>query len=145
MIASQIMNRKIVTVEMDDGLHVINDIFRHVKFHHLLVIQGKSLVGVISDRDFLKAISPFIHTLSEREQDRATLNLKAHQIMTRNPITAYKNEKVETVANKMFKNNISCIPIVNKNGNVEGIITIKDILKWFLSKTGYSTQAERNK
>ena len=54
----EIMSSKVVTVEMDDSLEVIRDIFRKVKFHHLIVVDGKKIVGIITDRDLLKAISP---------------------------------------------------------------------------------------
>ena len=134
VLVSQIMSRKVVTVEMDDTMRVINDIFMHVRFHHLLVVKNKSLVGVISDRDFLKAISPFINTLSERDQDRATLNIKAHQIMTREPVTVLKNEQVERAAEQMVKKHISCLPVVSEKGKIEGIVTVKDIIRWNVLK-----------
>ena len=82
---SSIMTRRVVTVEMDDFLQIISEIFENVKFHHILVVDGRKLVGVISDRDFIKALSPFLDTPSEEKPDITTLNKKAHQIMNRTP------------------------------------------------------------
>ncbi len=67
------MHEKVVTVEMDDTLEVIQEIFQKLTFHHLLVVSGKKLIGVISDRDFLRATSPFLDTMSESTRDLATL------------------------------------------------------------------------
>ena len=78
---SAIMTSRVVTVEMDDSLQVIQDIFRQVKYHHLVVVDEGKIVGIISDRDFFKAISPFVGTLSETNRDQATLEKRAHQIM----------------------------------------------------------------
>jgi len=82
-----IMTNRVATVEMDDSLRIIHGIFCYAKFHHLLVVDNHKLVGVISDRDLLKANSPFLGTPAERPQDTARLSRKAHQIMTRDPVT----------------------------------------------------------
>ena len=46
------MTTRLVTVEIDDPLEVVKQIFDSVKFHHLLVVDSATkLCGVISDRD----------------------------------------------------------------------------------------------
>ncbi len=45
---------------MDDPLYLIQRIFQREGFHHLLVVEEDQLVGVISDRDLLPAISPYV-------------------------------------------------------------------------------------
>ena len=68
-----IMSRQVVSVGMDDTLKEIREIFEHVRFHHILVVDNERLVGVISDRDLLKAVSPYANTQSEHPRDAATL------------------------------------------------------------------------
>ena len=69
-----VMTTRLVTVELDDTLAVVKQIFDSVKFHHLLVVDShKKLCGVISDRDLLRALSPHIGTLAENARDTATL------------------------------------------------------------------------
>jgi hypothetical protein len=40
-----------------------------------------ALCGVISDRDLLRALSPYVGTASENARDTATLRKRVHQIM----------------------------------------------------------------
>ncbi len=125
----EIMSKRIVTVEMDDSLKVIKEIFDNSKFHHLLVVESEELLGVISDRDLLKAISPNIETAAETTRDIETLKKRAHQIMTRNPITLGVNAEIDQ-AIEIFNNHIiSCIPIIDDEQKLVGIITWRDILK----------------
>ena len=56
-------------------------------FRHLLVLEEGELVGVISDRDLFRAISPYLGSEAEMSRDTETLTKRAHQIMTRQPIT----------------------------------------------------------
>ena len=110
----------------------IREFLDKVHFHHLLVVEGNKLVGVISDRDVLKAVSPFIGTLSEHNHDLITLNKKAHQIMNHKPITIFKDASLQVAATIMMDNNISCLPVVSPEGGVEGIVTWKDILRYYI-------------
>ncbi|MDH5564915.1 MAG: CBS domain-containing protein [Nitrospirota bacterium] len=127
-----IMTSRVVTIEMDDSLQVIQEVFRKVKFHHLVVVDEGKIVGIISDRDFFKAISPFVNTISETNRDRATLEKRAHQIMSRNPHTVLKTCLIEHAALMMLKRGVSCLPVINADGMVEGILTWKDLFKAFL-------------
>ena len=111
-----------------------NEIFNQTKFHHLLVVEEQKLLGVVSDRDVLKALSPNIGTASEKMQDLATLNKRVHQIMSRDPICLKPTDRVKRVVETFDENKISCIPIVNDNWTPVGIVTWRDIIKAIRSK-----------
>ncbi|MBT1451844.1 CBS domain-containing protein [Glaciecola sp. XM2] len=129
MLIKKLMTQPIVTVEFDDTLKVLKEIFENVKFHHLLVVEDKKLYGVISDRDLLKATSPFVGTANEKVRDKLTLNRKAHQIMTRKPITLTADANVYDAIAIFNEHSISCIPIVNEHFEPVGIVSWRDILR----------------
>ena len=73
-----IMTARVVTVEMDDRLEIVKEIFDTMNFHHLLVVnEQKTLSGVVSDRDLLRAISPYVGSAAETARDLATLNKRS--------------------------------------------------------------------
>lgn len=129
------MTHDVVTVRMDDSLKKIRKIFKSAAFHHVLVMEGQKLVGVISDRDLLRAISPYIDTLSEKTRDADTLSRKAHQIMSRKIITVNVETAIETAAGLLLDSDVSCLPVVSLRGDVKGIVTWKDILMFYLEDT----------
>ena len=94
-----LLTATVVSVEIDDSLQVIKHIFENTNFHHLLVVSDDKLIGIISDRDFLKAISPQIDTPSETSRDSATMNKRAHQIMNRNPSTLHLGATIQSAIN----------------------------------------------
>jgi acetoin utilization protein AcuB len=129
MKVDQIMTTKIVTVEMDDSLSVVRDIFAHAPFHHLLVVDAGKLYGIISDRDLFKALSPALGTAAETAKDSACLHKKAHQIMSRNPITLAVGANIYTAIDIFVNKAISCIPVLDAGNKPVGIISWRDILK----------------
>ena len=137
---SQIMTTQVITVRMDNEVGTVRELFERFRFHHLLVVDEDGiLVGVVSDRDLLKALSPFIETLIERPEDLRTLKKRVHQIMSHKPITASKDHTIRDAAVMMLNKKISCLPIVGSDRTIEGIVTWKDILKWLVEKMDKET------
>jgi acetoin utilization protein AcuB len=130
MVLQDIMTARIVTVEMDDRLEAVKEIFDTMKFHHLLVVDehGK-LSGVVSDRDLLKALSPYVGSAAETARDLATLNKRVHQIMSRNPVTLPPDAGISQAVDLILEHRISCIPIVDDAGKPVGIVSWRDLLK----------------
>lgn len=117
---ADVMIAKVVTLSthhgFDDAVRLMKD--RH--FRHCIVVdmQGK-LCGVISDRDILR-------TLARNGQSR----LKSlDQIMTRNPITVQRHTSILDAVSKIVSKKINCLPVVEDDGTVCGIVTSTDLLK----------------
>ena len=125
------MTNVVVSVEMDDSLRVVKDIFDNTNFHHLLVVDNNELTGVISDRDLLKALSPNVGTLSETSRDAATLNKRSHQIMTRKPVTIKLGASIQEAISLFNTHTISCLPVVNTEFQPVGIVSWRDIFRTF--------------
>jgi len=136
MTIEQIMSKTVVTVEMDDSLRMVKEIFDNTHFHHLLVVESGKLFGVISDRDLLKALSPNIGTTAETTRDAASLNKRVHQVMTRKPVTLEQNAGIFDAIELFTNHNISCIPVVDDGCKPIGIISWRDILKALESNRG---------
>ncbi len=125
-----IMTTRVVTVEVDDTLEVVKRIFDAMKFHHLLVVDsGKTLCGVISDRDLLRALSPYVGTASENARDTATLRKRVHQIMSRKAVTLPPEASVTDAVHLFLESRVSCIPIVDAHLKPVGIVSWRDVLK----------------
>ena len=116
-------------VGMDDSLARVKDIFDRQKFHHLLVVESGKLVGVVSDRDLLKALSPNLGTISATERDESTLNKRVHQIMTRKLTTLHPEASIHDAVTIFSTFNISCIPIVDRAFTPLGIVSLRDLIK----------------
>ncbi len=129
MILEKIMSNYVVTVTMDDRLEKVKEIFDGTGFHHLLVVEEDQLVGVISDRDLLNAISPNIGTINETTQDIETLNKRVHQVMTRKLVTLGQYADIDDAIEIFNTERVSRIPIVDKENKPLGIISWRDILK----------------
>jgi acetoin utilization protein AcuB len=131
VLVSQIMSRRVVTVDMDDRLQVAKEIFDNVKFNHLLVIdEDNQLQGVLSHRDLVRALSPNLGTAAEFVRDTDTLQKRVHQVMSHDPITVSPDIDIKQASQLILKYGIGCLPVL-ENNIILGIITWKDLLRHF--------------
>ena len=118
-----------VSVTMDDTLTVVKEIFSNANMHHLLVVEDNKLMGVISDRDLLLVLTPALGTPAEQQRDRATLNMRAHQIMSRKLFTVTVGDSLNEALELFKSQKISCLPVLNSEKKPVGIISWRDIIR----------------
>jgi acetoin utilization protein AcuB len=134
MTVDSIMSRDVVTVRPDAALMEIRGLLQERGFNHLLVTEADdTLCGVISDRDVLKAISPFLDTYTEEHRDVKTLSQPASEIMQPDPITVTPDTTIQKASQILLDNRVSSLPVVEDNELV-GIVTGKDMLEFFIAE-----------
>jgi acetoin utilization protein AcuB len=127
MTVESIMSREVVTVRPDAALMEIRGLLHEKGFNHLLVTEeDDTLCGVISDRDVLKSVSPFLDTYSEEHRDVKTLSRPASEIMQADPITVTPDTSIKEASQTLLDNRVSSLPVVEGNELV-GIVTGKDL------------------
>ena len=89
---------------------------RAERIHHLVVLDGKAIAGVISDRD---AGGP--------KGAAARAGHDVRDLMTRHVVTVNPDTTVKRVANLLRGRSIGCV-VVADNGRVTGIVTTSDLL-----------------
>lgn len=130
MYVSDIMTKNVITVDPNQTLADLRQLISKYSFHHLLVEEKGKLIGVISDRDISKHSSPFLGTLKERKEDRDLLDMTVASIMTREVVTVCEDTLIDCAAILLLENTISCLPVVNDERDIQGILTWKDILQF---------------
>jgi acetoin utilization protein AcuB len=134
MQVQQIMTRHVVSVSMDDSLESVRNLFHTYKFHHVVVVDQCKVVGIVSDRDLLRNLSPFVGKPMERSLDSASLRKRAHQVMTRTVLTVSPETPSAEAAIMLINNDISCLPVTDEYGACVGIVTSRDLLRWAVGK-----------
>jgi acetoin utilization protein AcuB len=133
--AKEIMTPNVVTIGMDDTLKSARRVFQEKRFHHLIVLDRGRPAGVISDRDLLKHLSPFIGSpMAERPQDAATLKKRVHQMMTRELVSIGPEATLAELSQYMLDKGVSCLPVIDPEDGLLGIITIRDLARQLIAE-----------
>jgi CBS domain-containing protein len=117
---ADVMTSKVVTLSPHHSFSEAANLMNDRYFRHCVVVDTHGqLVGVISDRDILRALA--------RNPNARTKSLD--QIMTQNPVTVRRNTQIADAVGKIISKRINCLPVVEEDGSVCGIVTSTDLLR----------------
>ena len=81
----------------------------------LVVMDDNKVVGIVTEKDFIKNIGRIKSS-------------SVGDLMTSPVITILESSEVDDVIDLMNERGIKRVPVVDKKGNLKGIVTITDIL-----------------
>ncbi|MBA7679437.1 Inosine-5'-monophosphate dehydrogenase [subsurface metagenome] len=145
------MTYDVRTLTLDDSIGMCLKIMKENTIRHIPVVdtatgeKGKQyFVGIISQRDVFRQISPYLGKVGEKDSDLKALKQPLAQIVTRNPQTVSPQTKIQDMITIMVDNRIDSVPVL-LGGELVGIATSTDVLKIFarLDAIGQLCQEER--
>lgn len=128
------MRDKVVSISADDTLRVVKEIMEHGSVRHLPVVRGGDLVGVVSQRDLLKASLSNVMGLPAEEQALFLEGVSITEVMSAPPVTIEADAGIDEAAHEMATRKIGCLPVIDA-GQFVGIITETDLLRHFAGIT----------
>ncbi len=104
-----------VTVEPDASLHQVTELMQRYRISGVPVVEGGKLVGIVTNRDL---------------RFETNLDQPVHQVMTKeNLVTVREGITLEESKAVLHAHRIEKLLVTDDQGNLKGLITIKDIEK----------------
>ncbi|MDA0998953.1 MAG: CBS domain-containing protein [bacterium] len=131
-----LMTKNVVPISLDEQLDLVNEIMKEGNIRHMPVTKGGRVVGIVSQRDLLRARLSSIAEYSQDEEAQFLQGVDVEQIMTSKVKVADPDELVVDAARRMIEAKIGCLPVVDKEGDLIGLITETDIIRHYVEITG---------
>jgi CBS domain-containing protein len=118
MKVSQYMSRSVVTVTPQTEFHRAFDLMRSRRIHHLPVVEGERVVGIVAERDLLLAAANF-----------GSAEVPIAEIMQGPPVCVADDAELKEAARLLVVKHIGSLPVLDARKALVGIITETDIFK----------------
>lgn len=136
MLVKNWMHKSVITVDADDSMQDAIKLMKRHDIRMLPVMRKNKLVGIVTDRDLKRASASDATALEVHELLYLLSDIKVKDIMSKDPVTVPYNYTVEEVAEVLWKNKISGVPVMDDEGHILGTITQTDIFRLLISFTG---------
>jgi acetoin utilization protein AcuB len=138
------MTKEVVWVSGGTSLGKAADLMKVRKIRHLPVMDGKQLMGIVTDRDLRRAMPAQVKSLEGHDPQNVLNKVCVRDIMTSRIVGVSPDVSIPKAAGLMYRNKIGCLPVLDEEALV-GIITESDILRAVAEQAGDASRSQERK
>jgi len=120
MLVKDCMTKDLITISAREDVQYGFYLLKKHDVKQLPVIDNGNLLGIITERDLRMVI--------EKEY-----GIKIESTMSKNLQTITENDAIETAAKIIHDNKFNALPVVDKGGQLVGIVTVTDVVEGLLN------------
>jgi predicted transcriptional regulator len=122
-----IMTEPVLSIDEQLGASEMLRYFETYPIHHLPVVNGSKVVGMLSTADVLK-LEHMLPRAGGSASGYLDQRLKVGGLVRRAPVTIRASQSLEEAAVLMASHAIHALPVVDAQDNLVGIVTSTDIM-----------------
>jgi len=135
ILATKKMGGDIISIEPTADLATAAKLLSKHRIGSVVILgAGERLVGILSERDIVRAVS---------EQGADALALPVGRVMTRDVATCGEDDTVASIMERMTAGRFRHMPVV-ANGRLVGLISIGDVVKQRVEEVEGESEAMRD-
>ncbi len=142
MLVRKKMRKDPISISKGERMTTAKKILEEKNIRHLPVVDGKKLIGLVTNMDIRKAEASSATSLAVHELHYLLDQLTVGEIMTRNVITISPDISLEEATTLLNDNRIGCLPVV-EDGNLVGILTENDVMATLIEVMGMKEKGSR--
>ncbi len=136
MFVGKSMVKKVVTALENDSIMDVREKLSQHKIRHLPVVSDKNrVIGMVTDRDIRSAMPSSLAKGCDLDEETLA-NLKVKDFMTRDILTVSTMDTIQDALLLIQQKNVGALPVVDENGFLQGIISVRDLLQSFVNVMG---------
>ena len=127
---SQIMSKDLTTVHDGEPVSKLRKIFESDSIHHVPVVSGERLIGIVSWNDFMRiSFGEFGNQDAKGLDAILDHTYKMHDVMNQNPITIPSNGTIRDAAKVLGSHGFHSLPVV-EGEKLVGLVTSTDLINF---------------
>ena len=124
VVLGELMTRDVLAVAPEDTLGEATQKMTEHNVGSVVVLDYGRLVGILTERDVLRAVADRVHSSEAR----------VREWMTKAPVTASESTPAGEAARMMLEHGFRHLPVV-AGDHVAGIVSLRDVARWSLDVT----------
>ena len=130
----EIMASDPVTVHEKQKLSDVHRIIVERKIHHVPVVSGRRLIGLVSATDLLRVSWGDVNKQDPRQVDALLDTLAIRDVMQEDLMTVRTHDTVRRAAELLAQGDYHGLPVLDDDGDLVGMVTSTDVVKYLLEQ-----------
>ena len=137
-----LMTVELVTIGEHESLNLAEEMMQLARVRQLPVIEDQQLVGLLTQKNLMKAQVSSIVGLEEEESKEINQSIPVGAAMITDVMTIGPDDPALEAAERLKANKVGCLPVVD-NEHLVGMITETDFLQLVIKALRDNTPPER--
>jgi len=129
-----IMSADIVSITVKDKVSSARKLMEEKCVHHVPVMSGKKLMGIVSAVDIYKASFSNSFAGADKADDVLDHTVNLEDVMTKNITTIKTSDTIRHAAGLLSTSNFNSLVVVDDSDEVAGIVTSKDLISYLVEQ-----------
>ncbi|MEM9194355.1 MAG: CBS domain-containing protein [Myxococcota bacterium] len=130
MIAKDIMTEEVLTVSASATVADAAEALQSMDIRHLPVVEGNSLVGILSDRDLKSVYMPKLVDGSTLQSIEERYHAPVTTLMTPDVVKSHPDATLPELIELILENRVGAVPITDPSTQaLLGIVSYVDVLR----------------
>lgn len=126
---ADIMTSDVFRVGIHDSLKRADELMKEEKIKHVPVVDGDKYVGLITERTLMEYTLRKLYEFDDAFEDESQNEiLDFQQIIQKQDHVIYPEDSAAKAVKLMAKYKVDCLPVVDWEKNLIGLVTSSDIL-----------------
>jgi CBS domain-containing protein len=121
------MSTCILTVDINEPAGEVLRLFGAYPVHHLPVLDGRKVVGMLSTADLMK-LDLFLPKSGKSPIEYLNQHMKIAAMLRRPLLSIEPHQSIEAAAQLMAKYGVHALPVVDSQDQLQGLVTTTDII-----------------
>ena len=127
---NNIMSNDIIAVQQGQSLSEVRHKMVDSNIHHIPVLSGQTLVGMVSFTDMMK-LNVVINGADDRTIDSIIdQQFQIADVMSQDLTTLNVRDTIRQASDILSESNFHAIPVTSENGELQGIVSSSDLIRY---------------
>jgi acetoin utilization protein AcuB len=127
-----VMTANPLTVKVSESVGVADELMAEHNIRQIPVLEGRELIGIVTDRDVRAFLSDAL--LASAERHEKALATAVGDIMTREPLYLAPDDDLQEAVELLVEQKFGAIPVLDEVEGLVGIVSYVDVLRCFLDR-----------
>ncbi|HMS52507.1 MAG: CBS domain-containing protein [Sphingobacteriales bacterium] len=127
-----VMSDTVIIANRASTFSQVCKLFLQYNLHHLPIVNDEDVVvGIISSTDVLRAYQNKVPAFNTQDESVLDSKISLDSIMTPGPITLDPEDTIGVAAEIFATHKLQALPVVTANNTIIGILTVRDLVRYF--------------
>jgi len=132
-VIADIMTTSVLQLDVENTMYEVHTLMKESQIRHVPISKNNEFIGVVTQKSIIAKVMYLLDNYGSSSLKRREKSVSVSDLIDKNVVFANPDMPLVDAAEFFLSNRHGCLPIVDKDNLLQGIVTSSDFVKLSLS------------